>query len=134
MARGRGEDIGGHSASSPSIILQDRTLGAKEREMEKRAMFSQNESLLPSPFPQVINEAKRQLSCTAQPGISPSRRLTMILCAARPSSPQTWERDEERKRSRGREGGDKTGQAFSLEIITFTLLMYGQTTKDIQWQ
>lgn len=41
-----------------------------------------------------------------------------------------------KERGEGRREGGKTRQdrAFSLEIITFTLLMYGQTTKDIHRQ
>lgn len=52
--RGRGEDVGGHSASSLSIIL----FRANFRGREKREgddgdeMFSQKDSLLPSTFPQ----------------------------------------------------------------------------------
>lgn len=43
----------------------------------------------------------------------------------------------ERQRAKeegGREGETRQDRAFSLEIITFTLLMYGQTTKDIRRQ
>lgn len=84
-------------------------------------MFSQNESLLPSTFP--------------QGGRNFSTSRSDSLFATPPSAPQTGVgRDAE-----GRGGGvrgwrqDRTG-AFSLEIITFPLLMYGQTTKDTDWQ
>lgn len=39
-----------------------------------------------------------------------------------------------RRTGRRREGETRQDRAFSLEIITFTLLMYGQTTKDIHRQ
>lgn len=45
------------------------------------------------------------------------------------------QRERERaKEEGGREGETRQDRAFSLEIITFTLLMYGQTTKDIRRQ
>lgn len=68
-----------------------------------------------------------------QARIPPLLQLTRSdsLFAAPPSAPQTGVgRDGEGERGWRQ---DRTG-AFSLEIITFTLLMYGQTTKDTDWQ
>lgn len=99
----------------------------------REEMFSQNDSLLPFPFPQVINEAKWGcVVSTAQPGIppfdSPSSANNHPLFSTTGVADRGG-RDGHREREAGETRQDR---AFSLEIITFTLLMYGQTTKDIE--
>lgn len=73
-------------------------------------------------------------------------QLTVVAHSGRPATTSfLWlvyretgegsQRERERaKEEGGREGETRQDRAFSLEIITFTLLMYGQTTKDIRRQ
>lgn len=70
----------------------------------RRNVFSERCSL---PFPRLINEAKRCSENSREP-------LRVFEQQPPPLQPDVG-------------GGDR---AFSLEIITFTLLMYGQTTED----
>lgn len=112
-------------------------------------MFSQNDSLLPSTFPQAINEAEPVSSVVCRRGQEFLRfstwpftasncplflfvfpRFCTFLPLARP------EIDMGEGHRESTTGETRQNRAFGLEIITFTLLMYGQTTKDIhrQWE
>lgn len=65
----------------------------------------------------------------------PARYNVLPLAGLQRNGGRVTERERERaKEEGGREGETRQDRAFSLEIITFTLLMYGQTTKDIRRQ